>query len=185
MTAQQATVSYDSQPVADERRDIRRIDPVDSEILRLLSADARMSYRALGAAVGLSANGAADRVRRLREAGVIEGFTTVLGVAATDPGLDALIDVRLAPDQDDDAFESAVARLPNVIGDVHLAGRTDHQLRVHCRDADELDACEAKGARVDSADEARARDRRRQRHRIGTLKGTSSGCQAKVCRWPR
>ena len=131
-------LSYDSQAVAAEVRDIHRIDAVDREILRLLSEDARISFRALGAAVGLSANGAADRVRRLRRSGVIEGFTVVLGVAARGASLEALVDVRLAPDQADDAFEAAVARLPSVVQDVHLAGRTDHQLRVRCRDADEL-----------------------------------------------
>ena len=49
------------------------MDPTDSEILRLLREDGRMSWRDLGAAVGLTANAAADRVRRLRQAGVITG----------------------------------------------------------------------------------------------------------------
>ena len=44
------------------------LDPIDSEILRLLREDGRMSWRDLGAAVGLSANAASDRVRRLRQA---------------------------------------------------------------------------------------------------------------------
>jgi len=42
---------------------IAAVDAIDSEILRLLRADGRMSWQELGAAVGLSANAAADRVR--------------------------------------------------------------------------------------------------------------------------
>ena len=54
------------------------LDPTDSEILRLLREDGRLSWRDLGAQVGLSANAAADRVRRLRQAGVITGFTALV-----------------------------------------------------------------------------------------------------------
>ena len=57
-------------------------DPIDSEILRLLREDGRLSWRDLGAAVGLSANAAADRVRRLRQAGVITGFVALIDPAA-------------------------------------------------------------------------------------------------------
>ena len=57
------------------------MDETDSEILKLLRDDGRLSWRDLGAAVGLSANAASDRVRRLRQAGVITGFT-----ALVDPG---------------------------------------------------------------------------------------------------
>ena len=57
------------------------MNEIDSEILKILREDGRISWRDLGAAVGLSANAAADRVRRLRHAGVITGFT-----ALVDPG---------------------------------------------------------------------------------------------------
>ena len=49
------------------------MNEIDSEILKLLRDDGRISWRDLGAAVGLSANAASDRVRRLRQAGVITG----------------------------------------------------------------------------------------------------------------
>ena len=57
------------------------MDDIDREILGELTRNGRISFRDLGAAVGLSANAAADRVRRLRTAGVITGFT-----ATVDPG---------------------------------------------------------------------------------------------------
>jgi Lrp/AsnC family leucine-responsive transcriptional regulator len=50
------------------------MDEIDSAILRLLREDARLPWRELGTAVGLSANAAAERVRRLRRAGIITGF---------------------------------------------------------------------------------------------------------------
>jgi Lrp/AsnC family leucine-responsive transcriptional regulator len=115
------------------------VDPVDSEILSLLRDDGRLSWRDLGAAVGLSANAAADRVRRLRRAGVISGFAALVDPAAGGRRLEALVGVTVAPGIDSDDFAVAAARLDSVQEVLHLAGAPDYQLRVACRDTAELD----------------------------------------------
>ena len=115
------------------------MDGVDGEILRLLREDGRMSWRDLGAAVGLSANAAADRVRRLRRAGVVTGFAALVDPAAGGRRLEALVGVTLAPGTDSDDFAIAAAKLEPVIEVLHLAGAPDYQLRVACHDTAELD----------------------------------------------
>ena len=115
------------------------MDQVDRAILGELVRNARISYRDLGAAVGLSANATADRVRRLRRAGVITGFTATLDPAAAGRRLVALIDVRLAAAGTNEAFEAEVAELEAVTDALHVTGRFDYQLRVACRDTAELD----------------------------------------------
>jgi Lrp/AsnC family leucine-responsive transcriptional regulator len=126
--------------VGADDRTLRSLDEIDREILSLLAHDARLSFRSLGAAVGLSPNAAADRVRRLQREGVIAGFTVLIDPAAAGRRLEALVEVRLASDWDDERFEAAVARLATVLEDVHVTGRTDHQLRLACRDTAELNA---------------------------------------------
>ena len=116
------------------------LDPIDSEILRLLREDGRISWRDLGAAVGLSANAAADRVRRLRQDGVITGFVALIDPAAGGRHLEALVGVTLRRGVDSDAFAVAASRLEPVIEVLHLSGAPDYQLRVACRDTAELDA---------------------------------------------
>jgi Lrp/AsnC family transcriptional regulator, leucine-responsive regulatory protein len=116
------------------------MDGTDSEILRLLGEDARLSWRDLGAAVGLSANAAAERVRRLRAAGVITGFAAQIDPAAGGRTLQALVGVTLAPGTDSDDFATQASRLEQVIEILHLTGAPDYQLRVACRDTAELDA---------------------------------------------
>ncbi|MFF1869425.1 MULTISPECIES: Lrp/AsnC family transcriptional regulator [Streptomycetaceae] len=116
------------------------MDELDSEILGLLRADARISYRDLGARVGLSSNAAADRVRRLVRTGVIRGFTTLVDPAADSrPGLTVFIDVTLRPETDSDAFETTVLRLPGVTEAVHVTGAHDYLLRARAADAAALD----------------------------------------------
>jgi Lrp/AsnC family leucine-responsive transcriptional regulator len=115
------------------------LDRVDSEILSLLRADGRLSWRDLGARVGLSANAAADRVRRLRETGVVTGFAAIVDPAAGGRRLEALVGITLAPGTDSDQFAVDVAALEPVTEVLHLAGSPDYQLRVACRDTSELD----------------------------------------------
>jgi Lrp/AsnC family leucine-responsive transcriptional regulator len=116
------------------------MDATDGEILRLLREDARISWRDLGAAVGLSANAAAERVRRLRKEGVIRGFVALIDPAAGGRTLQALVGVTLALGTDSDEFANAASRLDAVTEVLHLTGAPDYQLRVACRDTAELDA---------------------------------------------
>ena len=57
------------------------MNEIDSEILKICARTAASPGATSAPPVGLSANAAADRVRRLRQAGVITGFT-----ALVDPG---------------------------------------------------------------------------------------------------
>jgi DNA-binding Lrp family transcriptional regulator len=54
---------------------MRDLDETDHELLRLLLEDGRRSYSDLAEAVDLSAPAVSDRIDRLQEVGVIEGFT--------------------------------------------------------------------------------------------------------------
>ena len=101
--------------------------------------NARMSYRELGEHVALSANATAERVRRLRETGVIAGFRAIVDPAAAGRRLVALIDVRLGAPAEADAFEKLADSLEEVTDAAHVTGRFDYQLRVACAGTDDLD----------------------------------------------
>jgi Lrp/AsnC family leucine-responsive transcriptional regulator len=116
------------------------LDPVDSNIVDALVRNGRASYKELGELVGLSPHAVADRVRRLVRSGVITGFTATVDPSGVGRALDALVDVRLLPTTDPDAFEQAAARLDAVREIAFVTGRSDYQLRVSCRNADDLDA---------------------------------------------
>jgi Lrp/AsnC family transcriptional regulator, leucine-responsive regulatory protein len=115
------------------------MDAIDQEILSLLVRNGRASFASIGEAVGLSPHGAADRVRRLERDGVIAGYAAQVHPGAVGRSLDAFIDVRLLPSTDPEAFERLVEKLPAVRDMAFLTGRFDYQLRVACRDAEDLD----------------------------------------------
>jgi Lrp/AsnC family leucine-responsive transcriptional regulator len=114
------------------------MDAIDDVILGILATNGRASFAAIGEEVGLSPHGAADRVRRLERDGVIAGYAARIDPAGVGRSLDAFIDVRLLPTTDSEEFERRVARLDSVREVAFLTGRFDFQLRVACRDADDL-----------------------------------------------
>ena len=121
------------------------MDPTDSEILRLLWADGRLSWRHLGAAVGLSATAAADRVRRLRQAGVILGFPALIDPPRRSQPRSARRHHAL-PRRGLRPVRDRGLAVPSVIEVLHLTGAPDYQLRVACRDTAELDTAPAHAA---------------------------------------
>ena len=116
------------------------LDAIDFRIINALVRNGRTPFASLGAEVGLSPHGAADRVRRLERAGIITGFTATVDMGRVGRGLDAFIDVRLLAGTQPDAFEEYVRGLPAVREVAFVTGRFDYHVRVACRDADDLDA---------------------------------------------
>ncbi len=70
------------------------LDEVSWQILVELQENARLSYSELGRRVGLTAPAVADRVRRLEEAGIIEGYRVALNLDKI--GLPLLAYIRIA-----------------------------------------------------------------------------------------
>lgn len=115
------------------------IDPVDAEILRRLDADARTTMAELGRAVGLSPPSVTERVRRLEDAGVIEGYRARVSPAALGYGLAAHIRIRPMPG----ALKTVAALLdaiPAIVECDRITGEDCFVARAHVRTVEELEA---------------------------------------------
>jgi len=73
------------------------IDEIDRQIVGCLVEDARMSLKVLSARVGLTSPSTAERVKRLEERGVIQGYGAHVNLAALGYTLQALVRVRPMP----------------------------------------------------------------------------------------
>lgn len=116
------------------------MDAIDRRLLALLIDDARATYQTLGAAVRLSANTVAERVRRLRSTGVIRGYHAELDLGVLGRGLTLLSDVRLREGVDRAGFERGLAAVPAVVAAMRLTGDYDYQLRVVVVDTREFES---------------------------------------------
>lgn len=89
-------------PFADDLKVERRIlldrfgsvDAKDLKILEALQANARVPLSELGRSVGLSQPAVSERVKRLEEAGIIEGYGARINPRALGLGLMALVRLR-------------------------------------------------------------------------------------------
>ncbi len=70
------------------------LDKKDRLILDALQTDARQSLAALGKRIGLSQSAMSERVRKLEDAGVIEGYGARVNLAALGIRLQAIIRIK-------------------------------------------------------------------------------------------
>ncbi len=74
-----------------------QLDALDHQILTALTRDARISWADLAAQTGVSAPTIRDRVKRLQDLEVIQGFSAQLSMVALGYGLQAIVRFRPLP----------------------------------------------------------------------------------------
>lgn len=114
------------------------IDQTDEEILSILDRRGRASYMEIAAEVALSPNAVAERVRRLVQSKVIQGFAAVIDAEAIGLPLAAFVDVKLRSDQSADDFERSLGDLRGIVACTLTTGQFDYTIRVACRDQADL-----------------------------------------------
>lgn len=114
-----------------------RLDETDRKILSLLQEDATLSLDDIAARVGASKTPVWNRIRKLREAGVIRAQVALLDPDAL--GLDACFFVLIRTSEHDPdwarRFLVAVRARPEVLEAHRLAGDIDYILKVRVSNA--------------------------------------------------
>ncbi len=114
------------------------VDSVDRVVLRRLQQDATTSYVALAHEVGLSAAAVHERVRKLRERGVIRRTTIDVDPATLDLPTLAFVLLRTSTWMGDPDSAAAIAALPGVQEAHIVAGRASVLVKVRARSNTEL-----------------------------------------------
>ena len=111
-------------------------DQVNSQILRELSRDGRISNIELAARIGLSPSACLRRVQELERIGVITGYRAIVNPVALGLGFVAYIGVGLGEHGKaaQEGFERAVSRSPEVVECHNITGTIEYLLRVECAD---------------------------------------------------
>ena len=123
--------------MSDDRQTPIRLDDTDRKILSLLQQDATLSLDDIAAQVGASKTPVWNRIRKLREAGVIQAQVALLDPEAL--GLDACFFVLIRTSEHDPdwarRFLAAVRARPEVLEAHRLAGDIDYILKVRVSNA--------------------------------------------------
>jgi DNA-binding Lrp family transcriptional regulator len=116
------------------------LDPTDRRILQVLQRRGRISNADLAEEVNLSASACHRRVQRLDAEGYIKGYVALLDARKLRLPAVIFVEITLTTQAEDvlDAFEKAVARVPDVL-ECHLtAGAADYVLKVVAEDTEDF-----------------------------------------------
>ncbi|MGH3714880.1 MAG: Lrp/AsnC family transcriptional regulator [Micromonosporaceae bacterium] len=116
------------------------VDDIDRALLSELQHDATQPYAALGEAVGLSAGAAHERVRKLRERGVIRRTTVEVDPAAVGRGVLAYVMLDANAWMGDPKTRDALEALPAVCEAHIVAGAASVLVKVRAATTEQLQA---------------------------------------------
>ncbi|PZR10088.1 MAG: ArsR family transcriptional regulator [Azospirillum brasilense] len=112
------------------------MDEIDKRLLRLLQRDGRMTNVELARQAHLSPPATHERIRRLQQDGVIEGYSVRLNAGKLQRAL--LIFVEVTLDRTSarvfEDFGAAVRRTPEIMECHMVAGGFDYLIKVRVRD---------------------------------------------------
>lgn len=114
------------------------LDPVDLKLLEALVADGRTSMAELARLVGLSPPSASERIRRLEEAGVIEGYTAKVSPRALGLPLAAWLRIRPVPGELRQVAD-ILREMPEVVECDRVTGEDCFVARVHVASIEHLE----------------------------------------------
>lgn len=112
------------------------LDRFDVAILEALQRDARMTMAELGAEVGLTASPCWARIKRMEEAGVIEGYSVRVNAMALGLADTVIVHVTLDSHSDEALIEfgRALEAIPEVLEAFLVSGDYDYYVRIAVKD---------------------------------------------------
>ncbi|WP_218578888.1 Lrp/AsnC family transcriptional regulator [Vineibacter terrae] len=114
------------------------LDAIDARILEALVGDARITIADLARLVGLSSPSVSDRIRRLEEAGAIEGYTLSINPRVLGLPITAWLRIKPIPGQLQKVAE-ILRGLPEIVECDRVMGEDCFIARAYVQSVDELE----------------------------------------------
>lgn len=106
----------------------------DLAILRLLQANARMSNADIARQLDMAPSAILDRIRKLEQRGIIQGYGVRIDAAAVGLGLTAFVLIRTEERVGSGTIGQALSRIPEVQEIHHVAGEDCYLVKVRVPD---------------------------------------------------
>ena len=106
------------------------LDETGWHILEELQKDARLSYKELGRRVGLSTPAVIERVRRMEEAGIIEGYRATVNPRKVGYAFRVILAFATTYNNPDGVIARTLEDIPEVIRSWSVTGSNDYYMEV-------------------------------------------------------
>jgi len=110
------------------------LDTTDRAILIQLQANGRITNADIARQLGMAPSAILDRIRKLEQRGVIQGYTARINAAEVGLGLTAFILVRTEERVGSGAIGQSLAAIPEVLEVHHVAGEDCYLVKVRVPD---------------------------------------------------
>lgn len=114
------------------------LDEIDRRLLEILQNDGRTSNADLARQVGMAPSAVFERVKRLEQRGVIQGYGAKVDPRAVERSLLAFVLVRSDERTGEISTGEALAREPEVLEVHHVAGQDSYLVKVRVKDPESL-----------------------------------------------
>lgn len=114
------------------------MDEIDKKLLKILQVQGRLSLAELAQGVGLSSPATSERLRKLEQQEIIQGYTAIINPIALDLKLLAYIAVTIASPHEAE-FLAAIAQRREILECHHVAGDDSYLLKIRCQDTSHLE----------------------------------------------
>lgn len=117
------------------------LDDLDRRLLRSVQQDNRQTGEALAESVGLSPTACQRRLKRLRDAGVIERDVAIISPKAVGRPMTLIVTLSLERERADivDSFKRLVRETPEIMAGYYLTGEADFLMIVTARDMEDFE----------------------------------------------
>ena len=116
------------------------MDLLDLKILKALQTSGRKKNTELARELGVAPSTMMERIRRLEESGVLQGYRASIDPHKLGLNIQAFISVTLSRHETEiiRQFEESIRKTPHIRACYHLTGRFDYLLHVFVGDLDQL-----------------------------------------------
>lgn len=114
----------------------RMINAIDTQILTMLQKDARISNAEIARQVDLAPSAVLERLRKLEERGVIQGYEAKIDPRQVGLGLTVFVSVRTS--ECGGGVDEALAAIPEVLEVHDVAGEDCYLIKVRTKDTEDL-----------------------------------------------
>jgi Lrp/AsnC family leucine-responsive transcriptional regulator len=116
------------------------LDDTDRRILAVLQLQGRITNAELSERVNLSPSACHRRVQRLEDDRIISGYVALVDARRLGKPTTVFVEITLESQAEDllDAFERAVARVPDILECHLMAGTADYLLKIVAEDTEDF-----------------------------------------------
>ena len=115
------------------------MDSTDIRILKILQEEARISMKELGQRVNLTSPAVSERIKRMEENGVIEGYAAIVNPKKLNLNVEAIVHVSMKVSAHE-RFKRLANEEPEIIECHHVTGDDCMTVKFVCEDTHKLES---------------------------------------------